>query len=80
MKLIKLICLTVFAISSLQAQQKTKIVLVGTMHFEPSESDMYKNEAVNLKNAERQKQVQEVVAKFYLKTMMILKSWKWRRF
>jgi hypothetical protein len=48
----------------LQAQQKTKIVLVGTMHFEPSESDVYKNEAVNLQNAERQKQIQEVVAKF----------------
>jgi Family of unknown function (DUF5694) len=64
MKLIKLICLFLCTISALQAQQKTKIVLVGTIHFEPSESDMYKNEAVNLKNAERQKQIREVVAKF----------------
>jgi hypothetical protein len=64
MKLIKLICLSFFAISSLQAQQKTKILLVGTMHFEQSESDMYKNDKVDLRNAARQKQIQEVVNKF----------------
>jgi hypothetical protein len=61
MKLIKLICFLAFMVSSLYAQQKTKILLVGTMHFEPSESDMYKNEAVDLKNAARQKQIKEVV-------------------
>jgi Family of unknown function (DUF5694) len=64
MKLIKLICLLLFTFSSLYAQQKTKIVLVGTMHFESSESDMYKNEAVDMKNAARQKQIKEVVDKF----------------
>jgi Family of unknown function (DUF5694) len=64
MKLIKLICLLAFTISSLHAQQKTKIVLVGTIHFESSESDMYKNEAVDMKNAARQKQIKEVVDKF----------------
>jgi hypothetical protein len=64
MKLIKLICLSLFTISSLYAQQKIKIVLVGTMHFEPSTSDVYKNEAVDLKNAARQKQIKEVVDKF----------------
>jgi hypothetical protein len=64
MKLIKLIFLSFFAISSLQAQQKTKILLVGTMHFEQSESDMYTNDKVDLRNAARQKQIQEVVNKF----------------
>ncbi len=64
MKLIKLICLLAFTFSSLHAQQKTKIVLVGTVHFESSKSDMYKNEAVDLKNTARQKQIKEVVDKF----------------
>jgi Family of unknown function (DUF5694) len=64
MKIIKLICLLLCAVSSLHAQQKIKIVLVGTMHFEQSQSDMYKNDKVDLKNAERQAQIKEVVSKF----------------
>ena len=64
MKLIKLICLFVFAFSSLQAQQKTKILLVGISHFESSTQDMYSNEAVDLTSPKRQLEVQVVTDKF----------------
>lgn len=64
MKIIRLISFVLLITFSLHAQQKTKIVLVGTMHFEPSTSDVYKNDAVDMKNAARQKQIKEVVDKF----------------
>jgi hypothetical protein len=64
MKLIKLICLFLFTISSLYAQQKTKIVLVGISHFESSSADMYSNEAVDLTSPKRQIEVQAVTDKF----------------
>jgi hypothetical protein len=64
MKLIKLICLSLFTISSLYAQQKTKILLVGISHFESSTSDMYSNQAVDLTSPKRQLEVQIVTDKF----------------
>ncbi|WP_324671358.1 DUF5694 domain-containing protein [Hymenobacter sp. GOD-10R] len=45
------------------AKPRTKIMLLGTMHFTPSTTDMYKNAAVDLTSAQRQSQVQAVVAK-----------------
>ena len=42
---------------------RTRIVLVGTMHFTPSTTDVYKNAAVDLTSANRQPQVQAVVEK-----------------
>ncbi|OUJ70864.1 DUF5694 domain-containing protein [Hymenobacter crusticola] len=42
---------------------RTKIVLLGTMHFTPSTTDMYKNAAVDLTSAQRQPQVRAVVEK-----------------
>ncbi len=61
-KLIATIC--VFStITFTQAQQKIKIVLVGSLHFTPSKSDVYKNDAVNINGAKRQAEVAEVITK-----------------
>jgi len=45
------------------ATPRTKILLLGTMHFTPSTTDMYKNAAVDLTLAQRQPQVRAVVKK-----------------
>lgn len=45
------------------AAPRTRIVLLGTVHFTPSTTDVYKNAAVDLTSAQRQPQVQAVVAK-----------------
>jgi len=42
---------------------RTKILLLGTMHFTPSTTDMYKNAAVDLTSPQRQPQVRAVVEK-----------------
>lgn len=46
-----------------QGPQKVKIVLLGTMHFSPSESDMYKSEELAVGGKKRQKEILEVVNK-----------------
>ena len=61
-KLIAILCLF-STITFAQAQQKIKIVLVGSLHFTPSSSDVYKNNAVNINSAKRQAEVAEVISK-----------------
>lgn len=46
-----------------QGPQKVKVVLLGTMHFTPSESDMYKSEELAIGGEKRQKEIMEVVNK-----------------
>lgn len=46
-----------------QAPQPIKIVLLGTMHFTPSESDMYTSDELAVGSEKRQKEIQEVVEK-----------------
>jgi hypothetical protein len=64
MKIINIFYIFLFITSVSNAQQKTKIVLVGISHFESSSADMYTNEAVDLTTPKRQMEVQIVTDKF----------------
>ncbi len=44
-----------------QAQRKTKILLLGSIHFTPSSTDTYKNEAVDVNSSRRKQEINEVV-------------------
>lgn len=61
-KMVSSFCLLLIVFFA-QAQQKIKIILVGSLHFTPSSSDVYKNNAVNINSAKRQAEVAEVVSK-----------------
>ncbi len=58
---------TVFFVTFLNAQKlkqkKIKIVLMGTLHFEPSETDVFKNNALSIYSTQKQKEIEEVVGK-----------------
>jgi len=58
---------TVFFITFLHAQtskqKKIKIVLMGTLHFEPSETDVFKNNALSIFSDQKQKEIEKVVGK-----------------
>jgi hypothetical protein len=45
------------------AAARVKVLLLGSVHFTPSKTDVYKNAALDLLSAQRQPQVQQVVEK-----------------
>jgi len=64
-RLFTCIVLVLFCSSLLLAQedQKIKIALLGTMHFEPSTSDVFKNEELSVFSEKRQAEINAVVEK-----------------
>lgn len=64
MKRISILLVAIFFSVSIFSQiEKTKIVLIGTMHFEPSSVDMYKNKALDILSEKKQEEINEVVEK-----------------
>jgi len=51
----------VFGYSQKSETQKIKIALIGTIHFEPSNVDMYKNKELNVFSERRQREMKEVI-------------------
>jgi len=63
----RLLCLVSLCISvSVSAQQatppRTKILLVGSIHFTPSTQDAYKNKEVDIQDKQRQAQLEQMLA------------------
>ena len=58
-------CTLLFISACVFAQKKrpVKIVLIGTMHLTPSQTDVYKNKAIDLSSKQRQTEINGVVNK-----------------
>ncbi len=63
MTLLFLVCFTMTAWAQNFEKPKVKIVLMGTVHFEPSTIDMFKNKELTIKSEKRQREVKQVVDK-----------------
>lgn len=53
---------TIPALAQIVRPQKTKILLLGTVHFSPSTQDKYKNESFRLTDKDKEKELNKVVA------------------
>lgn len=69
MKIFRIAIVTVLLISNIfcfgqgESIQKTKIALLGTVHFEPSTSDVFSNDELIISGAKRQREITEVLDK-----------------